>query len=123
LLPEGPVTLAELARQRLVLPTARSGLRQLLDAAAEARNLKIRPVLEIDALPMAVALLVRMPVCTVLPPSAIANEVKSGDLVVHPIVEPAVSRRLFLIYSGDRALSPPERDLVNALRRSLSARL
>ena len=121
LLPEGPVTLAELARQKLVLPTARSGLRQLLDAAADARNLKLRPVLEIDALPMAVALLARLPVCTVLPPSAIANEVKSGDLVVHPIVEPSVSRRLFLIYSGDRVLSPPERDLVNALRRSLSA--
>ncbi len=123
LLPQGPVTLAELARQKLVLPTTRSGLRQLLDAAAEARNLKLRPVLEIDALPMAVALLARMPVCTVLPPSAIANEVTNGDLVVHPIVEPAVSRRLFLIYSGDRALTPPERDLVNALRRSLSARL
>ncbi len=123
LLPAGPVRLAELVRQKLVLPTTRSGLRQLLDTAAEARNLKIRPVLEIDALPMAVALLARMPVCTVLPPSAIANEVANGDLVVHPIVEPAVSRRLFLIYSGDRALSPPERDLVNALRRSLSAGL
>jgi LysR family transcriptional regulator, nitrogen assimilation regulatory protein len=121
-LPEGPVTLAALARQKLVLPTGRSGLRQLLDAAAEARNLKIRPVLEIDALPMAVALLARMPVCTVLPPSAIANEVTGGDLVVHPIVEPSVSRRLFFIYSADRALSPPERDLVNVLRRSLSSR-
>jgi DNA-binding transcriptional LysR family regulator len=121
-LPEGPVTLAELVSRKLVLPTGRSGLRQLLDAAAEARNLKIRPVLEIDALPMAVALLARMPVCTVLPPSAIANEVASGDLVVHPIVEPSVSRRLFIIYSADRALSPAERDLVNALRRSLSAR-
>lgn len=121
LLPEGPVALAELARQKLVLPTSRSGLRQLLDAAAEGRNLKIRPVLEIDALPMAVALLAQMPVCTVLPPSAIANEVSAGDLVVHPIVEPSVSRRLFLIYSADRALTSPERDLVNALRRSLSA--
>ncbi len=121
LLPDGPVTLAELARQKLVLPTARSGLRQLLDAAADTRNLKIRPVMEIDALPMAVAMLARMPVCTVLPVSAIANEVRNGDLVVHTIVEPTVSRRLFLIYSGDRALNPPERELVNALRRLLSA--
>ena len=121
-LPEGPITLAALARQKLVLPTSRSGLRQLLDTAAEARNLKIRPVLEIDALPMAVALLARMPVCTVLPPSAIANEVASGDLVVHPIVEPSVSRRLFIIYSAERGLTPAERDLVNALRGSLSAK-
>jgi DNA-binding transcriptional LysR family regulator len=121
-LPEGPVTLAALARRKLVLPTARFGLRQLVDAAAEERNLKIRPVLEIDALPMAVALLARLPVCTVLPPSAIANEVAGGDLVVHRIVEPSVSRRLYIIYSADRALTSAERDLVNALRRSLSAK-
>jgi len=63
-----------------------------------------------------------MPVCTVLPPSAIANEVASGDLVVHPIVEPSVSRRLFIIYSAERGLTPAERDLVNALRGSLSAK-
>ena len=121
LLPEGPVTLTELARQKLILPTSRSGLRQLLDGAAEARNLKIRPVLEIDALPMAVAMLAQMQVCTVLPPSAIADEVTAGDLIVHPIVEPSISRRLFLIYSAERALNPAERDFVNALRRYLSA--
>ena len=35
LLPPGPVTLADLARLKLALPTNRFGLRQLLDSAAE----------------------------------------------------------------------------------------
>jgi DNA-binding transcriptional LysR family regulator len=120
LLPPGPVTLTELVRERLALPTSRFGLRQLLETAAEERGLKIQPSMEIDALPMAVAILARLPVCTVLPPSAVAREIVSGDLVAHPITDPAISRRLFVIYSGERTLSEPERGLVNSLRRKLS---
>jgi LysR family transcriptional regulator, nitrogen assimilation regulatory protein len=120
LLPPGPVTLADLTRQKLALPTNRFGLRQLLETAAEERGLKIQPSMEIDALPMAVAMLARLPVCIVLPPSAVAPEIASGDLVAHPITDPVISRRLFVIYSGDRTLSEPERGLVNSLRRKLS---
>lgn len=120
LLPSGPVRLADLVHLRLALPTNRFGLRQLLENAASERDLKIQPLMEIDALPMAVALLARLPVCTVLPPSAVKREIDSGDLVAHPIIEPAIARRLYVIYSGKRSLSEPERALVNALRRKLS---
>ena len=120
LLPPGPVTLADLERVKLALPTNRFGLRQLLETAAEERGLKIQPYMEIDALPMAVAILARLPVCTVLPPSAVAPEIAAGDLVAHPIVDPVISRRLYVIYSGERTLSEPERGLVNSLRRRLS---
>src|SRR5581483_5383377 len=109
LLPAGPVRLADLAKLRLALPTHRFGLRQLLDNAASERDLKIQPVMEIDALPMAVSLLARLPVCTVLPISAVAREIDNGDLVAHPIVEPTIARRLYVIYSGERTLSEPER--------------
>jgi LysR family nitrogen assimilation transcriptional regulator len=120
MLPPGPVTLANLARLRLALPTSRFGLRQLLDAAAEQHHIRLRPDIEIDALPMAVAILRRLPVCTVLPASAVEREIAGGDLSAHPIIEPMISRRLFVIYSGERALSESERSLVNLLRRRLS---
>jgi DNA-binding transcriptional LysR family regulator len=120
LLPPGPVTLADLTRLKLALPTNRFGLRQLLETAAEERGLKIAPDVDIDSLPMAVAMLARQPVCTVLPPSAVAPEIAAGDLVAHPIIDPVISRQLFVIYSGERTLSEPERGLVNALRRNLS---
>jgi len=120
LLPPGPVKLADLARMKLALPTNLFGLRQLFDAAAEERGLKILPYMEIDALPMAVTILARLPVCTVLPPSAVEREIASGDLIAHPIVDPVISRRLFVIYSGERTLSEPERGLVNSLRKKLS---
>jgi len=120
LLPSGPVRLADLIRCELALPTNRFGLRQLLENAALERGLKIQPVMEIDALPMAVSLLARLPVCTVLPASAVAREIDSGDLVAHAIIEPTIARRLYVIYSGERTLSEQERGLVNILRRKLS---
>jgi DNA-binding transcriptional LysR family regulator len=120
MLPAGPVTLADLARLPLALPTNRFGLRQLLDTAAEQHDIKLRPYMEIDALPMAVAILERLPVCTVLPVSAVEHEIASGALAAHPIIEPTISRRLFVIYSGERTLSESERGLVNSLRRKLS---
>jgi LysR family nitrogen assimilation transcriptional regulator len=120
MIPDGPVRLADLARLRLALPTNRSGLRLLLDTAAEARGLKIIPDMEVDALPMAVAMLARLPICTVLPPSAVASEIAAGLLVAHPIIDPAISRRLFAIYSAERPLSKTERALVTSLRRTLA---
>lgn len=121
LLPPGPVKFAELPRLALALPTKRYGLRQLIEAAAEERGLRIQPDMEIDALTMVVAMLARAPICTILPPSAIERELSTGDLVAHPIVDPVIARRLFVIYSGDRSLSEPERDLVTTLRNRLSA--
>jgi DNA-binding transcriptional LysR family regulator len=120
LLPAGPVSLADLVRLKLVLPTARSGLRQLLDDAAAERGLKVQPHMEIDALSMAVTMLPRLPVCTVLPISAVQRELAGGDLIAHPIIDPPISRRLYAIYSAERTLSRPERELVNALRKKLA---
>ena len=49
LLPPGPVTFADLVRLPLALTTSRFGLRQLVEAAAEERNMKIQPYIEVDA--------------------------------------------------------------------------
>jgi DNA-binding transcriptional LysR family regulator len=118
--PPGPVRFAQLADLPLALPTARFGLRHLLDAAAQDHGVNIRPRLEIDALAMMAAVLAREPLCTVLPPSAVRRELAAGDLVAHPIIEPEIARRLFMIYSGDRSLTEAERDLVQTLRARLA---
>jgi LysR family nitrogen assimilation transcriptional regulator len=120
LLPPGPVKFADLTHLPLALPTSRFGLRQLLETAAEERGLKIQPYMEIDALTMVAAVLSRVPVCTVLPPSAVQRELSEGELVAHPIIDPVIVRRLFVIYSGERSLTEPERDLINTLRNRLS---
>jgi DNA-binding transcriptional LysR family regulator len=120
LLAPGPVRLADLARLPLALPTVRFGLRQLLDAAAQDQGISIRPRIEIDALAMMAAVLQREPICTVLPPSAVRRELAAGELMAYPIIEPPIARRLYMIYSADRSLTEPERDLVHLLRARLA---
>jgi len=120
MLPPGPVSLVDLVPLKLILPTSRFGLRQLFDDALRSRDLRKRPFMEVNALSMAVSLLERLPVCTVLPASAVARHIEQGELVAHPIVDPAIARRLYVIYSGERPLSEFERALVKALKRKLT---
>ena len=122
LLPPGPVRLADLARLPLALPTGLFGLRRLLDDAAREKDVQLRPRHEIDALTLLIALLSREAVATVLPASAVSQQLLSGELVAHPIVDPVIERRLYVIYSADRSLAPAERELVRLLRESLGAR-
>jgi DNA-binding transcriptional LysR family regulator len=122
LLPPGPVKLSDLSKIPLALPTALFGLRQLLDAAARDVGVEIRPKHEIDALTMLIALLSREPIATVLPASAVRPEILSRELSAHLIIEPTINRRLFVIYSADRSLTPAERDLVKLLRSTLANR-
>jgi DNA-binding transcriptional LysR family regulator len=119
-LPPGPVRLADLTELPLALPTPVFGLRQILDAAAQATGIDLRPLHEIEALTMLIALLSREPLATVLPPSAVRSELDAGKLNAHPIIQPTIHRRLYVIYSGDRSLTSIERDFVQLLRAGLA---
>jgi len=103
-----------------VLPTEQFGLRQLLNEATRTASVKLRPRDEVDSLALLVALLEREPVCTVLPPSALGSELVQGELLAHPIIEPTISRPLYITYGADRSLTLPERDLVALLREALN---
>ena len=120
LLPPGPVRLHDLAGLPLALPTGLFGIRQLVDGVARNAGLDLRPRHEIDALPMLIAMLTREAIATILPASAVRPELDRGELVAHLIVEPTITRRLFVIYSADRSLTPAERDLVKLLRGRLA---
>jgi LysR family nitrogen assimilation transcriptional regulator len=122
LLPPGPVPFQELGRIRLALPTSQFGLRQLVDAAARSQRVTLNPVMEIDALAMLIAILGHEPIGTILPLSAVRRELDAGELCAHPIRNPSVARRLFVIYSGERSLTPTEREFINLLRLGLGTR-
>jgi LysR family nitrogen assimilation transcriptional regulator len=120
LLPPGRVAFADLVKTPLALPTSQFGLRQLLDDAARSQRINLKPVMEIDALAMLITLMRHEPIATVLPVSAVRRELDAGELCAHPIVSPSVARRLFVIYSADRALTEPEREFVGLLRERLA---
>jgi DNA-binding transcriptional LysR family regulator len=115
-LPSGPVQLADLMDLPLVLPTQAGGLRQILDAAALEAHLKLVPLLEVNSLPVVLAMIREQPLCTVLPVSSVQNQINSGALRSHPIVNPTLAQQFYAFHAGLRDLNEPEREFLKLLR-------
>ncbi|CAM5312958.1 hypothetical protein ATER59S_00895 [Aquamicrobium terrae] len=117
LLPPGVVPLRQLTALPLVLPGEAFGLRQILDRAAD---LRLTPQMEVNSLTMILALIRRMPLATVLPQHSVQPYVDAGIFQFNPIDEPAISRRLSILFSAARTLTEIERSLIGIFRRNLA---
>ena len=115
----GSISLREALETPLALPGASFGLRKLLDKAAADIAHRIAPRMEINALPILLALVKRTDLATILPSSAVSALVESGAFRFTPIRDPVITRRLSILFSPDRSLTDIERDLIAILRRRL----
>lgn len=120
LLPPGDVPLRRLAEIPLVLPGDGFGLRQILDRAASEIDMRLVPQMEVNSLTMILALIRRMPLATILPQPSVRPYVDAGILQFNPIVEPAISRRLSILFSAARTLTEIERSLITIVRQKLA---
>ncbi len=111
--------LERLTRLPLILPTNTFGIRQLLDQQLRASHLSVEPAMEVNSLPMLIAMLKRTRFCTVLPESAVRRDLEQGTLVSVPI-SPKILRKLSVIYSNARELTAAERELVAEMRTTFS---
>ena len=100
----GPVRLAWLAQQKLVLPSHSHGLRTLVERAAAKRGLSLRVMLEADSYRVLTSFVEEGLGFSVLPPSSIAAELRAGRLEAAPL-SPAVTRELVLAAPVDRPSS------------------
>lgn len=121
LLAKGSVSLRDALKLPLALPGAAFGLRQLLDRAASDVGDRVSAEIEVNTLPILLALVKRLKVATILPSSAIKPQVVRKELQFNPISDPVITRRLSILFSADRNLSDVERDLVALLRRELAS--
>jgi LysR family nitrogen assimilation transcriptional regulator len=104
----GPITLAEVARHKLIMPGAPHGLRQLLEEAAQRLGVTLDTALEMRSVATTLHLVEQRLGNTVLPYGAARREVEEGRLVARPIEAPRIARTLYLVYSNRRPLSKPE---------------
>lgn len=120
--PDGPVTFAEVAALPLVLPSDPMGLRAIAEETAESQGLELRLVCEADSVPAMKDLVRHGLGRTILPLGAVKPELETGLLVARPIVEPQLTRRLYLATPAGR---PPTKatDAVLAEIRGAVARL
>ncbi|MGV3490060.1 MAG: LysR family transcriptional regulator [Devosia sp.] len=108
-------SLAQIAEMPLVIgPRHLSIHRMFLDAA---QRLGLRPNIaaEVGSLPLAIALVRRGRLATILPASTVRQDLQSGTLIAATISDPLESRGLFALFSAERELSEPERALIRRL--------
>lgn len=109
----GPVTLAEVAAQPLVLTHSTNALRNVLEDAFRQQGLAANILVETNSTRIQAALVAAGVGSTVLTYSALAKGVLAGHITAAPIRDMAVTWTL--VHSRDRALGAAAQKLVDLL--------
>ena len=111
---------SELQKLKLILPSPRHSLRQLVDAAAVQLGATASGrILEIDGMLGTLELVRNSDWATVVASIAVADEVKQGRLVAEPIYGPELWLDFYLIRTKDELLSSTCQDFLHWLRETL----
>jgi DNA-binding transcriptional LysR family regulator len=102
---ERPIPFAALARQPLVLPTARHSLRWIVENAARQAKLVLNVRHEVESLATIRDLVRSGAGVTLLPLWSVRGEVAAGQMTASQVVEPALSRNLVIASPTDRPVS------------------
>lgn len=109
--PGEPVPLPLVAKEELVLPSPSHGLRSMIDRFAKDDALRLNVVLEMDALTQIKSLVARGSAYSILAPAAAHDSLAAGHLVSSRIVEPVMSRPVYLVHDRERRLTRASREV------------
>lgn len=113
--PDRPVKLASLAAQKLVLPSAPHGIRSLVEHACAVAHVTLDLSAETNALSVQRSLVLGGHGLTILPPIAVADDLRSGHLSGAPLDDPAITRTIVLGLPSNRPTARSVRCAVDVL--------
>jgi LysR family nitrogen assimilation transcriptional regulator len=113
------LSLAEVARLPLILPSRPHGLRRQLDTIAMRHGIQLNVRVEADGLVPIVQLVAAGIGCTVLPTPSIQQELDAGLLLSALIVEPAVERSLVVATAMKRSNRTGVEALVQIIKKQV----
>ncbi|MDR7127503.1 LysR family transcriptional regulator [Pseudotabrizicola sp. 4114] len=114
-----PLSLNDLSRQRLILPSAHHQLRRIIDAVAATRGIPLVPALELDSLNAVKAMLdgTSGDFATILPYHSVATDAAEGRFSISMISDPDMVRTIALLRP-----SKPEQPLPKILPEAIFSR-
>lgn len=121
LTPWRPVRLAELPPLKLVVPTMRHGLRRNIERSIRVSNLTLRRVLEMDAMEGTFEFIKDTDWATILPLTAVVNDLESDRLCLNPIAEPSIKSDFYLAHLTQSPFSAATQSFVSALQEAARA--
>ncbi len=117
----GEVDIGWLAEQKLVLPSHSHGLRALIERATARKNLSLQVLMEADSYRVLTSIVEEGIGYTLLPPSAVRNEVAEGRLEAVPIARPAITRELILASPAERRASVATTTIAALIRKEIES--
>lgn len=114
---EDSASLNEVAELPLILPSMSSGLRSLVEEAANERGIKVNTLLEIDSVTATKELVTKGVGHGILPLGAVKREVDDGRIIARRFTDPTLSREMYLVYSAKR----PSSNATAAIREIMHA--
>jgi len=114
-----PVTLRDVVKLKLVVPSKRHGLRQVLDQHAEAEGVDLSPRFEVDALIPLAELVAATDWVTILPAITVHRGLNDGRLRAYSIVEPRMVRTLAWVHHPRHPLSPAASKFIEIMTANL----
>lgn len=113
------IHLSQLAKLKLVIPSQRHSLRQIIEAGVRLDSTPSVRVLEVDGMLGTLELVRTSDWATVVAHLAVRDEAKQGRLLVEPIAEPELWIDFYLIRTKDALLSVACRDFLKCLKQTL----
>ena len=112
-----PMPLSRLVGNALILPSAPHGIRTLVDHACAVSRLRLTVCVETNALSVQRSLVLGGHGWTILPPIAVAEDLRTRKLSGTPLAKPAITRTIVLALPSNRATGPHVRHAVALLVR------
>jgi LysR family nitrogen assimilation transcriptional regulator len=86
-----PLSVRDLAAESLILPGRQHWLRRRLDHAAQRQGTELRPMVQVDSASLTKMMVSAGLGCTVLPLTAVQNDVARGALAFRPVGHPRLT--------------------------------
>ena len=114
-----PLRLSEVEPLNMVLPSQQNSLRGVIDRYIRIDDIKVKRVLEMDAMQGAVEFVKNADWATLLPFASIKCDLqpRNKELCVNPIVDPDIRADFYLIHQRQRPLSEASRMFVEAIKK------
>ncbi len=109
-----PVALAELASEPMLLPSAPHGIRTLVDHACAVAGVELNVAVETNALGLQRSLVLGGHGLTILPPTAVASELRQRRLKGAPLM-PAITRTIVVAQASRRPIGRHVREVLKRL--------
>ncbi len=119
--PERPVTVSEMAKMPLVLPSHPNGLRLIVENAAAKARVKLEVRIEADSFRALKELVSNGVGYTVLPLSSFSRDHRKGEFRYAPLTRPKMTRQLILAQPPESELSFAAVTVANLAREELAA--